>query len=410
MKGNFMIKNFLFTSESVSEGHPDKLADQISDAILDAHLERDKDARVACETMITGNKVILAGEFMSCKTDESLPVRKIVKDVLKQAGYDDKRFGFDYDGFNLITDFRSQSGNIATGINRLDGHLGAGDQGLMFGYATDETPELMPMPVMLAHKLLMLHAELRKSGKYPFLGPDAKSVVTVQYENDVPRYVQNVVMSVQHTEDMDVNFIREFVTDTIIKKLIPPELMAKQIRLFINPAGPFIEGGPKADTGLTGRKIIVDTYGGMCPHGGGAFSGKDATKVDRSAAYMARYIAKNIVASGVAKKCLIQLSYAIGEAKPIAVYIDCFGTALDDENRMMEIIPRVFDLTPGGIISVLHLRRPVFRKTAAYGHFGRNDPDFYWERTDYAREIRDWCNLNEAGYSNTSHGGHYADN
>ncbi len=384
-----MSANYLFTSESVSEGHPDKLADQISDAVLDAYMEQDNYARVACETMITGSRVLLAGEFAADISGEAVNARAIVRDVLKNTGYDDIRFGFNYDNFELITDFREQSRNIAAGVNRNDGQTGAGDQGLMFGYATDETPERMPMPIMLAHKLLMLHAELRKSGKYPFLGPDAKSAVTIQYENDKPAYVQNVVMSVQHTEDADIGYIREFVADAIIRKIIPGEIRSKNMRLFINPAGPFVEGGPKADTGLTGRKIIVDTYGGMCPHGGGAFSGKDATKVDRSAAYMARYIAKNIVASGIARKCLIQLSYAIGETEPIAVFTDSFGTAAVNEESIRQIIPRVFDLTPGGIIRTLNLRRPVFRKTATYGHFGRNDPDFSWERTDCVENIRD---------------------
>ena len=387
-----MANDFLFTSESVSEGHPDKVADQISDAILDALLEQDPRARVAAETLTNTGLVVLAGEITA---NANVDYIQVARDTIKQIGYDDTAYGIDYKGCAVMVCYDKQSNDIAQGVDHAsDDHLntGAGDQGLMFGYACDETPELMPAPIHFAHRLMERQAELRKNGTLPFLRPDAKAQVTMRYVDGKPQSVQTVVISSQHTPDMSVGdkmkpeFI-EAIVESIIKPVIPAEMLV-DTEFLINPTGRFVVGGPQGDCGLTGRKIIVDTYGGACPHGGGAFSGKDPTKVDRSAAYAARYVAKNIVAAGLARQCQIQVSYAIGVARPINVTVYTEGTGVIEDHLIEKLVQEHFDLRPKGIIEMLNLQRPIYGKTAAYGHFGRSEPEFSWEQTDKAALLR----------------------
>jgi S-adenosylmethionine synthetase len=382
-----MAKDYVFTSESVSEGHPDKMADQISDAVLDAILAQDPAGRVACETLLTKNVAIVAGEL---GTEARIDPVRIVREVAEDIGYDDARCGFDPKTCAVFTYLGRQSADIAMGVDRADGEIGAGDQGLMFGYATDETPELMPLPIRLAHRLVERQAAVRKSGLLPWLRPDAKSQVAVRYRDKRPVAVEKVVLSTQHGGDAPNDVIRDGVIAEIIEKVIPAELRADRIEYLVNPTGRFETGGPVGDTGLTGRKIIVDTYGGSCPHGGGAFSGKDPTKVDRSAAYAARYIAKNIVAAGLAAHCTVQLAYAIGVVEPFSLMVNVHSGGRASERRIEEAVRRIFRLTPKGMIEMLDLRRPIFRKTAAYGHFGRELPEFTWERRDRVRELREY--------------------
>jgi S-adenosylmethionine synthetase len=387
-----MERSYLFTSESVSEGHPDKLADQISDAILDAFLAREASAKVACETLVADNLIVIAGEFRTADPaiydDIRARAEEIARQVLRDAGYREADTGIDPDRCEVQVRFNHQSIQINKGIVHADGQLGAGDQGLMFGYACDETPDLMPYPIWLAHRLVMRQAQLRKSGALPWLRPDAKSQVTVHYEGQRVAGVDNVVISTQIERNLDPAWVAREVTREIIDPLLPANLRAADFRIWVNPAGPFEIGGPNGDTGLTGRKIIVDTYGGACPHGGGAFSGKDPSKVDRSAAYMARYIAKNIVAAGLARRCLVQIAYAIGVAEPVSVMIDSQGTAGVADAALEAAVKKVFRLTPSGIIETLDLARPIYRQTAAYGHFGRSDIDLKWERTDRAASLK----------------------
>ena len=382
----------LFTSESVTEGHPDKMCDQISDAILDALMEQDPMSRVACETTTTTGMVLVMGEIT---TNAYVDIQKIVRDTVKEIGYTRGKFGFDAETCGVITAIDEQSGDIALGVDKaleakehtmgddeIDA-IGAGDQGMMFGYATDETPELMPYPISLAHKLARKLTEVRKNGTLSYLRPDGKTQVTVEYvENDVPKRLDAVVLSTQHDPDVTQEQIHEDIKKYVFDTVLPAEMVDENTKFFINPTGRFVIGGPHGDSGLTGRKIIVDTYGGMARHGGGAFSGKDCTKVDRSAAYAARYVAKNIVAAGLAKKCEIQLSYAIGVAHPTSIMVDTFGTGKVSDEKLVEIIRENFDLRPAGIIKMLDLRRPIYKQTAAYGHFGRTDIDLSWEKTD----------------------------
>ena len=382
-----MTERHLFTSESVSEGHPDKIADQISDAILDAMLEQDPDARVAVETSVTTGLVLVFGEV---STTAYVNIQQIVRDTIREIGYTDGQYGFDADNCAVITAIDEQSPDIAQGVDDsletrggnvdpLD-KIGAGDQGLMFGYATDETPEYMPLTLMLSHKLMQKIAKLRKDGTIPYLRPDAKAEVTVEYdENDKPLRVDTVVLSTQHDPEIALDQIRHDVIEQVIKAVIPAELLDDDTKYFINPTGRFVIGGPQGDAGLTGRKIIVDTYGGAAHHGGGAFSGKDATKVDRSASYAARYIAKNLVAAGYAKRLEIQVAYAIGVAQPVSISINTFGTGTRSEAELIAAVRKTFDLRPAGIIKMLDLKRPIYKKTAAYGHFGRTDIDLPWE-------------------------------
>lgn len=375
----------LFTSESVSEGHPDKVADQISDRVLDAFLARDQDARVACETLIADQLVVVAGEFRT--RDEAVfrdleaATESLVRQTLTEIGYTDAATGIDPRRCRILVQFNHQAREIGQGVDRPDGELGAGDQGLMFGYACDETPELMPLPISLAHALMRRQAALRRSGDFPWLRPDAKSQVTVRYCDGVPVQVDKVVLSTQHAETISASVLRAEVRRHLIDAVIPESLRAEPFEVLINPTGQFTVGGPKADTGLTGRKIIVDTYGGACPHGGGAFSGKDPSKVDRSAAYMARYIAKNLVAAGYAKRCLVQVAYAIGTVDPVSFLIDTQGTGTRSDTELEAIARDRFPLTPQGIIHALDLRRPIYAPTAAYGHFGRADLPLPWENT-----------------------------
>jgi S-adenosylmethionine synthetase len=385
-----MDKEFLFTSESVSEGHPDKMADQISDAVLDAFYKKDRYARVACETLLTENKAVVAGEF---DTKATIQVEEIVRETVKGIGYSDPSYGFDYKTCKIENLLHRQSANIAEAVVKKDGEIGAGDQGLMFGYACTETPEFMPLPIMLAHRLVEKQSEVRKAGRLPWLRPDAKSQVTIKYNGKRPVSVERVVLSTQHAEGISHGEIEEGVKRYIIDPVIPQEFRSKTVEYFINPSGSFFIGGPLGDTGLTGRKIIVDTYGGSCPHGGGAFSGKDPTKVDRSAAYTARYIAKNIVAAGLADRCTVQLSYAIGVIEPLSLMLNLHGDRKADERKVEEAVREVFKLTPKGMIDMLDLRRPIYQKTAAYGHFGRELPEFTWEKTDKADALRRWFGL-----------------
>ncbi|HEV2575815.1 MAG TPA: methionine adenosyltransferase [Acidobacteriaceae bacterium] len=373
---------FLFTSESVTEGHPDKIADQISDAILDACLEQDPLSRVACETLTCTGLVVVAGEIT---TQAYVDFQTLVRETVREIGYDDALKGFDCNTCGVISTINRQSPDIAQGVDTG----GAGDQGMMFGYATNETPELMPTPISLAHRLAEKLTEVRKNGKLPYLRPDGKSQVTVEYDSNYrPVRVDAVVISTQHSEEVGNEQLRKDILEQVIKAVIPAELLDAKTKYHINPTGRFVIGGPMGDTGLTGRKIIVDTYGGMGRHGGGAFSGKDPTKVDRSAAYMARYVAKNIVAAGLADRCEVQLAYAIGVAEPVSVRVDTFGTGTVSEQRLIELVRENFSLTPKGIIESLNLRRPIFKKTAAYGHFGRSGESFTWEATDKAEALK----------------------
>jgi S-adenosylmethionine synthetase len=372
-----MASRHLFTSESVTEGHPDKIADQISDAVLDAMLDQDKGSRVACETMVTTGLAVVAGEIT---TKAYVEIPKLVRGVIKDIGYDDAEYGFDCHTCAVTTTIDQQSPDIAMGVNTG----GAGDQGLMFGYACNETPELMPLPIMLAHKLAMRLSKMRKSGELPYLRPDGKTQVTVEYEDDKPSRIDTIVLSTQHSDKVAQKKIRADIIKHVIEPLLPKRLMnGKAIKYHVNPTGNFVVGGPMGDCGLTGRKIIVDTYGGMGRHGGGAFSGKDPSKVDRSGCYAARWVAKNVVASGLCERCEVQVAYAIGVAEPVSVMVDSFGTGKVSDDKLTALVRKHFDLTPRGIIEALKLRRPIYRKTAAYGHFGRGD--FAWEQTDKAK-------------------------
>jgi S-adenosylmethionine synthetase len=371
----------LFTSESVTEGHPDKIADQISDSILDAILAQDPVGRVACETLVTTGLAIIAGEITTnCYVD----FPKIVRETIKDVGYTRAKFGFDSETCAVLSSIHEQSPDIAQGVDPG----GAGDQGLMFGYACTETDELMPLPIMLAHKLVKGLSCARRDGLMDYLRPDGKSQVTVEYDGYKPVRVDTVVVSTQHSADVTNETLREDIAEKIVNRVIPEGMRDKNTRILINPTGRFVVGGPHGDAGVTGRKIIVDTYGGAAPHGGGAFSGKDPTKVDRSACYMARYVAKNVVAAGLAERCIVQLAYAIGVAEPVSVLVDTFDTGLIDDEKISEIVRAQFKLTPRGIIETLDLRRPIYKKTAAFGHFGRNEPEFTWERTDKAKALK----------------------
>ena len=373
-------KNFIFTSESVTEGHPDKIADQISDAILDAMIEQDPDSRVACETLITTGLVVISAEIT---TKSQVDIRQTVRDTIREIGYTDSAMGFDAETCSILLTIDEQSPDIALGVDKK----GAGDQGLMFGYACDETEEFMPSPILYAHKLVKRLSEVRKDGTLPFLRPDGKSQVTFRYENGEPVGVDAVVISSQHSKEVSRDDLIEGIRESVINPCIGT-LVSEDTKIHINPTGNFVIGGPMGDTGLTGRKIIVDTYGGWSRHGGGAFSGKDPSKVDRSAAYMARYVAKNIVAASLASRCEVQIAYAIGVAEPVSVMIDAFGTAAVAEEKISEAVREIFDLTPEGIISHLGLRKPIYRETASYGHFGRNEKTFSWEKTDRVAELK----------------------
>lgn len=382
-----MTESTLFTSESVSEGHPDKVADQISDAILDALLEQDPASRVACETMVKTGMVVIAGEVT---TDAWIDYEHLIRDVVNDIGYNNVESGFDGNTCAVLNALGKQSGDIAMGVDETDEHeQGAGDQGLMFGYASNETDVLMPAPITYSHRLVERQAEVRKNGTLPWLQPDAKSQITLRYENGKPIAVDAVVLSTQHRDEISLNVLQEAVMEEIIKPVIPVELITPDTKYFINPTGRFVIGGPYGDCGLTGRKIIVDTYGGMARHGGGAFSGKDPSKVDRSAAYVARYVAKNIVAAGIAERCEIQLSYAIGVAEPTSISVETFGTANISEQRITELVREHFELRPKGLIKMLDLLRPIYRNTAAYGHFGREEEAFSWEKTDKAATLKE---------------------
>jgi len=398
-----MSRSFIFTSESVSEGHPDKIADIISDTILDLFLDRDPNSKVACETFIADEFIVIAGEFrinppsLLDKIKQSIP--EIVRDTLREIGYSPEFPGINPDTCEIKLLLNSQSDDIYQGVDRNDGETGAGDQGLMFGYATDETSELMPLPLSLSHQLVKQQALLRKEGVLPWLRPDAKAQVSVRYEDGVPKAVETVVLSTQHNEGVEDDVIRQSVIKEIIEPVIPLDLRSSNIRYLVNPTGQFLIGGPKGDTGLTGRKIIVDSYGGSCPHGGGAFSGKDPTKVDRSAAYMARYIAKNIVAAKLAKRCTIQLSYAIGIVKPTSIHVNLHDTGNVEDIALESAIPEIFNLSPKGIIDTLSLCRPIYKNTASYGHFGRWEDDFSWEKINMVDTLRAYFNLDTINIS-----------
>ena len=382
------MSDFLFTSESVSEGHPDKIADAISDAVLDAVLAQDHNGRVAAETLVATGLVVMAGQIT---THAAVNYGELARDVIKGIGYDDSSMGFDYRSCAVLTAYDRQSADIAQGVDvgkGLDLEQGAGDQGLMYGFACDETPSLMPFPIYYAHRLMERQAELRKDGRLPWLRPDAKSQVSVRYVDGKPHHVDTVVISTQHREDISHEPLSEAVIEEIVKPVIPKNMITKETRYLINPTGRFVIGGPLGDTGLTGRKIIVDTYGGYSRHGGGAFSGKDPSKVDRSAAYAARHVAKNIVAAGLAKKCEIQVAYAIGVARPVSVLVETFGTGKIADEKLAKLVEKHFDLRPKGIIKALDLLRPIYFKTAAYGHFGRDEPEFTWEATDKAAALK----------------------
>ncbi len=381
-------ENFIFTSESVSEGHPDKMADQISDSILDAIYENDPNGRVACETMLTTGLVFIAGEI---STTAEYDPKSIAKETIREIGYDNANYGFDCDTCAILTAIDNQSPNISQGVSEGEGlhkEQGAGDQGMMFGFACKESPELMPLPIILAHKLVRETSVKRKDGTLSYLRPDSKSQVSIEYVNGKPSKIQNVVISAQHAEDVSHEQIREDVISQIINPILPDEMVVDTTEFLVNPTGTFVIGGPMGDTGLTGRKIIVDTYGGYSRHGGGAFSGKDPSKVDRSAAYMARYIAKNIVAADIASKAEVQIAYAIGVAEPVSVLVDVFGTSEIEEDLITNAVKEVFSLKPKEIIDTLNLRRPIYKNTAAYGHFGRSEDGFSWEKTDKAQDLR----------------------
>jgi len=375
------MSEFSFSSESVTEGHPDKIADQISDAVLDGIIEKDPFGRVACETFVSNGLVFIGGEI---STECYIDIPAIVRETVREIGYTDPHYGFDYDACAVLTNINQQSPDIAIGVDRA----GAGDQGMMFGYATNETKELMPMPILLAHKLTRRLSEVRRKKILPYLRPDGKSQVTVRYRENKPVAVEKVVISANHEPDIKMENLREDILNEVIYHVIPEEMRAENIQFFINPTGRFVIGGPKADTGLTGRKIIVDTYGGAYYHGGGCFSGKDPTKVDRSASYYARYVAKNIVKAGLADRCGIQVAYAIGVAEPVSLMVETFGTGKMPDQEIVRIIKEVFDFTPGGMINNLELLRPIYKKTAVFGHFGRKDRDFTWEATNRVKEIQ----------------------
>ncbi|MGE5472315.1 MAG: methionine adenosyltransferase [Bacteroidota bacterium] len=382
------MSEFFFTSESVGEGHPDKVADQISDAILDAILAQDKHSRVAAETLCNTGLVVLAGEIT---TNANVDYIQVARDTIKRIGYDNTEYGIDYKGCAVLVAYDKQSPDIAQGVNKAyddDLGQGAGDQGLMFGYACDETASLMPLPIYLSHRLVERQAMLRKDGRLPWARPDAKSQVTIKYVDGKPYSIDTIVLSTQHSPDISLEHLREATIEEIIKPVLPKELIKGDIKFLVNPTGRFVVGGPQGDCGLTGRKIIVDTYGGAAPHGGGAFSGKDPSKVDRSAAYAGRYVAKNIVAAGLASKCLVQVSYAIGVAEPTSIMIETFGTGKVSNETLTALVKKHFDLRPKGIVNMLDLLRPIYQKTAAYGHFGRDEPEFTWESTDRAALLR----------------------
>jgi S-adenosylmethionine synthetase len=382
------MNEFLFSSESVSEGHPDKVADQISDAVLDAILTQDKTSRVACETLVSTGLVVISGEIT---TSAHINYMEIARDTVQRIGYDDSEIGFDYKSCAVLTAINRQSPDIKQGVDQAQDdplNQGAGDQGLMFGYACNETPQLMPLPIYYAHRIMQRQAEVRKDGRLPWLRPDAKSQLTVKYVNGKPAAIDTVVVSTQHNPEISHGELAEAVIEEVIKPVLPKELIKGHVRYLINPTGRFVVGGPHGDCGLTGRKIIVDTYGGAARHGGGAFSGKDPSKVDRSAAYAARHVAKNLVAAGLADRCEVQVAYAIGVAKPVSLMVNTFGTGKITDERIVELIGAHFDLRPKGIIQALDLLRPIYRNTAAYGHFGRDEPDFTWEATDKAQQLR----------------------
>jgi S-adenosylmethionine synthetase len=382
------MSDYLFTSESVGEGHPDKVSDQISDAILDAILAQDKHSRVAAETLCNTGLVVLAGEIT---TNANVDYIQVARDTIKRIGYDNTDYGIDYKGCAVLVAYDKQSPDIAQGVNKAyddDLGQGAGDQGLMFGYACDETPSLMPLPIYLSHRLVERQAMLRKDGRLPWARPDAKSQVTIRYVDGKPHSIDTVVLSTQHSPDISLEDLREATIEQIIKPVLPKELIKGDIKFLVNPTGRFVVGGPQGDCGLTGRKIIVDTYGGAAPHGGGAFSGKDPSKVDRSAAYATRYVAKNIVAAGLASRCLVQVSYAIGVAEPTSIMVETYGTGKVSNETLTTLVRKHFDLRPKGIVNMLDLLRPIYQKTAAYGHFGRDEPEFSWEATDRANLLK----------------------
>jgi S-adenosylmethionine synthetase len=381
-----MHRNYLFSSESVARGHPDKIADQIADAILDELLGQDPEARVACEALVTTGLAFVSGEIHTEKAYAEIPA--LVRRTIARVGYNDPTYGFDSETCGVLVSIDEQSADIAKGV-LSDRRIGAGDQGIMFGYATDETPELMPLPIMLAHKLMIRLEEVRVKGVLPWLRPDGKGQVAVRYEDDRPTWIDAIILSAQHAPDVSIETLREGLRHEVIFEVLPPEMYdPAKLTLHINPTGRFVEGGPKADTGLTGRKIIVDTYGGMAPHGGGSFSGKDPTKVDRSGTYAARWVAKNVVAAGLAARCLIQIAYAIGVAEPVSIAVETYGTGRLPNGELERRIRKAFDLTPLGIINGLKLRRPIYEQTAFYGHFGRDLPDFTWERTNRIGELQ----------------------